>query len=334
MKNTSIEWAHHTFNAWIGCTKVSPACDNCYAEKSMPAKFQGVAWGSGQPRKRTSEANWKQPLRWNADCAKRGVRERVFCASLADVFDNEVSVMWRAELLELIDKTPHLDWLLLTKRIGNAKKMLDDAEICLSGHGKESYEPRPNVWLGATICNQEEADRDIPKLLVTPAAKQFLSIEPMLGPVDLREIRRKFGPHTEDVFSCIYDPDDDCSEQFPYIDWVIVGGESGKNARPMHPEWARSLRDQCTAAGVPFLFKQWGEWVPRSSCYHTFENGQSCSDIDPGATKWPCIRLNENGGDGRRLENEDGGDSAYMQRVGKKTAGRLLDGREWNGVPS
>jgi protein gp37 len=186
MKDTKIEWAHHTFNPWIGCTKVSPACDNCYAEKSMPAKFQGVTWGAGQPRKRTSEANWRQPIRWNAEAERLGVRYRVFCASLADVFDKDVPAQWRIDLMKLICETPHLDWLLLTKRIGNASEMLETAFRAVH-HQREGWVDNtlPNVWIGATICNQQEADRDIPKLLEVPAAKRFLSIEPLLGPMDI-----------------------------------------------------------------------------------------------------------------------------------------------------
>jgi protein gp37 len=180
MKDTKIEWCHHSFNPWIGCTKVSPACDNCYAEKSMPAKLQGVTWGAGQPRKRTSEANWKQPIKWNAEAERLGVRYRVFCASLSDVFDNAVPGQWRADLFQLIEDTPHLDWLLLTKRIGNAESMINDA---CSDIMRSWREPWSNVWLGATICNQKEAYRDIPKLLAVPAVKRFLSMEPLLGPV-------------------------------------------------------------------------------------------------------------------------------------------------------
>jgi protein gp37 len=315
---TNISWADKTFNAWIGCTKVSPACDNCYAEKSMPAKFQGVTWGAGQPRRLTSEANWKQPLRWNAECAKRGVRERVFCASLADVFDNEVPVWWRIDLLSLIRKTPNLDWLLLTKRIGNAHFMLKEAARNLVGGPPKRWnaEAWPNVWLGATICNQEEADRDIPKLLATPAAKRFLSIEPMLGPIDLRLLRPAplwsgDGPEAMCISSDRID-----------LNWVICGGESGKNARPMHPNWPRGLRDQCEAAGVPFHFKQWGEWFPDQ----LRAGGDLGGDMRRGIVEHVCADR-ENDGHFRR------GD-VYMRRVGKKTAGRLLDGREWDEVPA
>ena len=296
MKNSSIEWTDHTFSPWLGCTKVSPACDHCYAEALMDTRMHRVTWGAGQPRKRTSAANWREPQKWNRECERTGTRARVFCASLADVFDNEVPAEWRRDLFNLILSTPHLTWLLLTKRIGNWKARMNCAlgssrlpERWLNGH------PPPNVWLGATICNQAEADRDVPKLLAAPAAKRFLSIEPMLGPVDLMPMFE----HRADAYN-------DTG-----VDWIICGGESGPHARPMHPDWPRSLRDQCAAAGVPFLFKQWGEWRP--PCH-----GAANCFFPPGD---PLVRTD---------------DSVHktMLRVGKHSAGRLLDGVEHNGVPA
>lgn len=196
--------------------------------------------------------------------------------------------------------------------------------------------PPPNVWLGATICNQAEADRDVPKLLAVPARVRFLSIEPMLGPIDLNYA---FGvPTGAGNGSCPMHlagiaPEGLLPTGKQHLHWVICGGESGPQARPMHPQWARNLRDQCADAGVPFLFKQWGEWVPRSACYHTFEDGSDCASLDPGAARWPCVRLTERGHNGRNLAHAGEGDHAYMQRVGKKMAGRLLDGRTWDEVP-
>jgi protein gp37 len=275
-ERSNIEWCDATFNPWIGCTKVSPACDHCYAERDFDLRLHVVQWGAGQARKRTGDDNWKKPGKWNAkpfyECEVCGLRtdnpmraqckgphrsqhmwkparRRVFCASLADVFDNEVPAEWRAELFALIAATPNLDWLLLTKRIGNVAPMI-------AAPGMQKCGLPPNVWLGATICNQSEADRDIPKLLAVPAAVRFVSIEPMLGPVDLTDIVVRHGGGTEDHFSALYDADDDEADTASYIDWVICGGESGPHARPMHPDWARSLRDQCAAAGVPFFMKQ------------------------------------------------------------------------------
>ena len=195
MADTTIEWTDATFNPWIGCTKISPACDHCYASVSTPTRRFGVKWGAGEERRRTAPSNWQLPLRWNAQhdqfFAENGRRRRVFCASLADVFDNEVDPAWRADLFALIEATPNLDWLLLTKRIGNVSKMAPASWV----GGPVQHGPDPanihggwpaNVWLGATICNQAEADRDIPKLLALPVAVRFLSMEPLLGRVDLR----------------------------------------------------------------------------------------------------------------------------------------------------
>lgn len=309
--NTKIEWADHTFNPWIGCTKVSPACDHCYAEADFAHRRKVVQWGAGQPRKRTAPSTWAQPLKWNREAERLGIRYRVFCASLADVFDNEVPAQWRADLLQLIDRTPHLDWLLLTKRIGNVwRMMLEVSQRCGGGE-----QPMPNVWIGATICNQEEADRDIPKLLAVPAAKRFLSIEPLLGPVDLAKACAHARWTDADGIECVAMP--------RHLDWVIVGGESGHGARPMHPDWARSLRDQCQAAGVPFLFKQWGGWCPRGPAEWGY----------PIVDGVPRFRMTDTGENGSDL-GAGGDNHVWMNRAGKKTAGRLLDGREWNEVPA
>lgn len=270
-ENSKIEWCDHTFNPWEGCQKVGPGCDNCYAE-ARDARFTGGShWGPGAPRRRTSAQNWNKPLRWNREAAASGTRPRVFCASLADVFDNAVDPQWRADLFELIRATPNLDWLLLTKRPGNIAKMLPADWV--------DYGWR-NVWLGCTVVNQEEADRDIPKLLAVRAVVRFLSMEPLLGPVDLTIIPyglpignaptywdtlqgRLWMPKGTPTWAinprCTVG-DRTYVDLRGYIDWVIVGGESGPHARPMHPDWARNLRGQCDEAMVPFLFKQWGEY--------------------------------------------------------------------------
>ena len=234
---TNIAWTDSTFNPWIGCTKVSPGCDHCYAEALMDKRWGKVKWGAGNPRQRTSASNWAQPLKWQAKHAEfeweHGHRRRVFCASLADVFDIEAPFEWRSDLFGLIADTPDLDWLLLTKRIGNVQNLLPDLTTLTT------YLPR-NIWLGATVVNQEEYDRDVPKLVRIPAAVRFLSIEPMLGPI-------KFSP------------------AIAAIDWVIVGGESGAQARPMQHEWVRSIWHQCAAWGIAMFFKQWGGIRPAAN---------------------------------------------------------------------
>ena len=323
-ENTAIEWADHTFNPWTGCTKVSPACDHCYAE-SWAKRSGTVRWGAGESRRRTTEANWRLPLKWNAQAQREGRRFRVFCASLADVFDNEVPVQWRVDLFRLIASTPHLDWLLLTKRIGNALPMMREvAQQCGGGE-----QPMPNVWLGATVVTQAEADRDVPKLLAVPARVRFLSIEPMLGPIELR---------TRGYFNYCERPDrtgraDGTHVLRPPLDWVICGGESGPHAWPMHPDWARSLRDQCAAAGVPFLFKQWGEWAEHDGHRPTRVFSM---DTDVGETlARRCDGFISVAGEFVRDMDDAPTDEPYrgMVRVGKKAAGRQLDGRTHDEFP-
>lgn len=330
-EKTAIEWCDHTFNPWEGCQKISPGCDNCYAEARNVRFGGGTAanWGPGAPRRRTSAANWKLPLKWNQLSEQwvrnGGPRTRVFCASLADVFDNDVAPAWRADLFDLIRRTPHLDWLLLTKRIGNAWKLMADA----CGVSMASLTlPWHNVWLGATVVSQEEFDRDVPKLMRIPAARRFLSLEPMLGPVDLGLQCENW---SDDI---VMDPETgarECCKACDYtgignaIDWVICGGESGPNARPMHPGWVRSLRDQCAAAGVPFLFKQWGEWTPGENVERqrgTVDTAFLWGD------EWSIHPLN--------LATDHGhiDDQPDLYRVGKKAAGRLLDGRLHNEFPA
>lgn len=225
-ETTRIEWADHTFNPWIGCTKVSPACDNCYAAELMDTRYGRVTWGPGEDRARTAPSNWRQPLKWNRTAETSGTRPFVFCASLADVFDNEVDPVWRRDLFNLIEATPRLVWLLLTKRIGNVMKMTD----VLSG----SFLPE-NVAIGATFANQEEYDRDRMKLWEIKTFRAVLftfgSFEPLLGPV----ILDRYAP-----------------------DWIIVGGESGRNAREMRLPWARLMERQAAELHRVFNFKQVG----------------------------------------------------------------------------
>lgn len=253
-ETTNIAWATSTFNPWIGCTKVSPGCDHCYAAVSTPARTLGVKWGAGEPRRRTSASNWKQPLAWNRKARASGKPWRVFCGSLCDVFDNEVPASWREDLFEVIRATPALTWMLLTKRVGNVEDMLPGGWYARSTYPNG---PWPNVWIGATVVNQEEADRDIPKLLEVPAAVRFLSLEPMLGPINLRAYLDGVEEHGLDERM----KPGACVSYTPPVDWVIVGGESaqpGHRARPFNVEWARDIVRQCKEAWVPCFVKQLG----------------------------------------------------------------------------
>lgn len=331
-ETSAIEWTDSTFNPWIGCTKVGPGCDHCYAEADFDLRRHRVQWGAGNPRSRTSLANWQKPLQWDRAHAEflqiHGRRRRVFCASLADVFDNEVPPEWRMDLFSLIAKTPNLDWLILTKRIGNVMPMC-------SGDGLMFDMITNRVWLGATICNQEEANRDIPKLLKIPARVRFLSMEPLLEFVDLSSALLPC-PNAAD--GLVMDPETgayECCPRCDYsgisyqmgVDWVIVGGESGPKARPMHPNWARNIRNQCLETGTPFLFKQWGEFAP--GCDVLMGDDAAIDDslerdhqlITPNGYGW---HIND---------GQPPFGTWAMHRVGKKRSGRLLDGMRYDRYP-
>lgn len=335
---TAIEWADHTFNPWWGCAKVSEACAHCYAE-TFSKRLGLPIWGAGEgaSRKFFGEAHWREPEKWNRQAEKLGVRYRVFCASMADVFEGPETIpaaavgaieLARCRLFRLILDTPHLDWLLLTKRPGNIWPVFGAwlRTTAIWNHiSARKIDPAglpANVWVGTTVENQARADERIPELMKVPAAVRFLSMEPLLGPVDLAswytvaEFRRLVA---EDVKKGHYDPEGlrltldphtfetvGAEEDIlPGLHWVIAGGESGHGARPMHPAWVREVRDQCQAAGVPFFFKQWGEWAPGSH-----------PDRPKADQYW--------------FES----DGTYVNRLGKKAAGRLLDGQEYSGLPS
>ena len=224
-KDSRIEWTHHTFNPWWGCVKVSPACKHCYAE-SWARRFGMDLWGKSGPRRPVGDDYWRQPAKWNKEAQRSGERRRVFCASMADVFEGRADLHhWRERLWPLIEATPNLDWLLLTKRPQNVGRMVPWSTTWPA-----------NVWLGTTAENQKYADSRVPRLLATSARVHFISSEPLLGRVSF--------------------------SKWKGIDWVIAGGESGHGARPTDPAWVRSLRDECKQGGIAFHFKQWGHWAP------------------------------------------------------------------------
>jgi protein gp37 len=261
-QKSAIEWTDHTFNPWWGCTKVSPGCVHCYAE-TLSSRYLYDVFGSRKPRRTFGEEYWQNPLKWNRQAAQFGQRMRVFCASMADVFEDNPGIeAEREKLWGLIAETPMLDWLLLTKRPQNMRPFAP----------WENDWPT-NVWAMTSVEDQEQARKRIPILLEVPAIVRGLSVEPLIGSVDL-------GPWLED------------------IQWVIVGGESGQCARQMQVEWVISLRDQCVEAGVPFFFKQWGEWM--------YLDSSSIGGSEAQST---------------------------VRRVGKKAAGRELEGRTWDEIP-
>lgn len=244
--NTKIAWADDTFNPWIGCQNVSPGCDHCYAE-ALNKRWGKDNWGPGKDRRLTTKANWKKPVKWHREAEAAGVRRRVFCASMADVFDNAVPEAWRFALWELIKETPWLDWILLTKRIGNVKAMLPE-------DWGDGY---PNVWLCITVVNQEEAERDVQKLIDIPATVRGLSVEPQIGPIDLTKlIRYQDGWAFCDNALTGFRATKVGGWHEPKIDWVITGAESGPGRRDYDEDWARALRGQCSGTQTAFFYKQ------------------------------------------------------------------------------
>jgi len=225
---SKIEWCHHTFNAWWGCAKVpnDPACHNCYAETW--AKRTGFQiWGQSKPRRMLSDAQWRKPLKWNREAADAGERHRVFCSSMADVFEDRDDLAdARSRLWELIEATPSLDWLLLTKRPEN--------------FGMLRVKSRHNVWLGVTAATQKHYQERVPLLTKRSAAVHFVSMEPVRECIDLQLDKKKYRP-----------------------DWVIVGGESGPRARETDERWLQKAAYQCVEAGVPIFVKQMGSRLVR-----------------------------------------------------------------------
>lgn len=355
MAETTIEWADYTFNPWQGCTKVAPGCEHCYAQRLVERYKGDGVWGPRGVRIVTSDANWRKPLAWNryaTDPVASAMRSdfprrpRVFCASLADVFedwsgpmvDHNGKELWyepdeggrcqvvtmahvRERLFELIDATPHLDWLLLTKRPENIRRMTPAISVRSQQQADDRNERgdlyRPNVWLLTSASDQATADAMIPELLKCRDLAPVLGVscEPLLGPIDL--LRQ---PRPGESTDWLTGEREDASgkRMGPAIDWVIAGGESGPKARPMHPDWARGLRDQCDAAGVPYLFKQWGEWKPALA--ELMESGHHFGSWHANPTEFVEACLCDEC-------------THRMNRVGKKNAGRMLNGVTHDGFP-
>lgn len=312
-RNGGIVWTEQTWNPLRGCSRVSAGCVNCYAE-SMAARFCGI----GQPYEGTINNETKRwngtiklvpehlqdPLRWKRP-------RMVFVNSMSDLFHEDVPFEYIDKVFAVMALAQQHTFQVLTKRPERMLEYMNSGDgeggsrlgaiVGLLRDAPESWPepphpipwPLPNVWLGVTVENQEAADERIPLLLQMPAAVRWVSMEPLLGEVDLRFTNGL-------VHGC------DAADYL--LDWVVVGGESGPNARPMHPDWARRLRDQCAAAGVPFLFKQWGEWAD-----HDQPGVDMLGTARSPLHRWP--------------------DDTYSVRIGKKAAGRLLDGVRHDGYP-
>jgi protein gp37 len=332
---TGIEWTDATWNPLVGCTKVSPGCDHCYAE-TLVNRFAGhnVAFpNSFDVVTMRDERMLTQPLRWKRP-------RRVFVNSLSDLFHADVPDEFIAQVFAVMAASPQHTFQLLTKRHARMRAFLRDVCRCGAGHPpgvhlgtamawavsranpdripgdfdeaslRESPWPLPNVWLGVSVENQQWADIRIPALLDTPAAVRWISAEPLLGPIKLRAswVPLRGAVHLDGA---------------RVLDWVVVGGESGPGARPMHPQWARDLRDQCAVAEVPFLFKQWGAWSLGASV-RPGERRAIVSPDGPHTRVEPDVQVRQSWIFG----------SALMKHVGKKSAGRELDGRTHDGYPA
>lgn len=349
---SGIEWTDATWNPISGCSKVSQGCKHCYAKrdwKRLSAPGQPYA-GRAFEDVATHPERLDQPLRWRRP-------RRIFVNSMSDLFHADVPDEFIARVWGVMYHARNHTFQILTKR---PTRMRDFLQRCANSRGWITHNgtgpekaylgdgivvgddenwPLPNVWLGVSVEDQATADERIPQLLDTPATVRSLSCEPLLGAVDLTHLTlvpkrdpksHRPGVHLDALASRFYESGLQYASRG--IDWVIVGGESGPHARPMHPKWAGTLRDQCAEAGVAFHFKQWGEWAPRG--LHRLTSGEEAQVVDPRCERWPqVIRLTEGGENGCISENTDGGEDRFMQRVGKKAAGRLLDGRTWDEYP-
>ena len=305
-ETTGISWCDRTWSPWIGCTKVSPACDGCYAEHLMDTRLGRVAWGPHGERKRTSEAYWRQLAKWDREAKAAGRAFSVF-PSLCDPWDNAADPGIRREWFAVMRETPHLLHLLLSKRPQNAVAMAEAAGGLPD-----------NAALGATCENQEVADRNVRHLLDAARdlypAFTFVSAEPLLGPIDFTKIDYGIRGGFRVMRDALRD------SMIERIDWVITGGETDQGshrARPTHPDWLRQIRDACARAGVPYHHKQNGEWLPVGDWYDDHPVSLVLREWHAG--EWREVSL----------DNEED----YVCRIGKRSAGRLLDGVEHNGFP-
>jgi protein gp37 len=366
MSATKIEWCDHTINPVVGCSKCSPGCDHCYAERFAARLAKNPATRRVYAPVVDDEGHWTGRINcvelnlatfdewWNARVRKAKNGSRIFVGSMTDLFhENGLEDEGLLHIWSRMDAWPEHIFCVLTKR---PERMRDFA--LLEDHCWTPY-PLPNVWLGVTVCNQEEADAKIPWLLATPAVKRFVSIEPMLGPVDMqlhshdgKSLHALTGAYSENPMAYLHEPEYDAPQldlgikihtTIRALDWVICGGETGPGARPVHLDWVRGLRDQCVAAQVPFFFKGWGDWLPGENVFAGKDGRVSRhQDGRVGATTTNNLTANNYctwDESGEMKFGPFGGRNTYRpvrfwsERVGKKRTGRLLDGREWNEVP-
>jgi len=387
MGKTKIEWTEYVWNPITGCSVHSPGCTNCYAMKLAGTRMKHHWSRKGLTVDTKAGPVWTGDVRFNEEWLTQPLRWKrprmIFVCAHADLFHEKVPDEWIDRIFAVMALCPQHTFQVLTKRADRMRSYLADSNMHfrvamtdvnmrLQGHSVETmYRALPlrNVWLGVSVEDQKRANERIPDLLATPAAVRWLSCEPLLGPIKIDLL-----PDYRHARDCAYVTTDGpagctCSAASGGIDWVVAGGESGPGARPMHPDWARSLRDQCTAAGVPFLFKQWGEWTPKGSvdiyCHgpernqRAHPNSEGLSMLRDGRVCMRDFTVTEHA---RRIAAREAYSSRAVEidtnaladfhaeceadgpvnplgyqwfyRVGKKAAGRLLDGVEHNGFPA
>lgn len=356
---THIEWTDATWNIVTGCSVVSPGCTHCYAMKLAGTRLRHHPSRQGLTIDSKAGPVWNGQVRFNAEWLDQPLRwrrpRRIFVAAHGDLFHDGVSDDQLDQIFAVMALTPQHAYQVLTKRAERMRAYLlaFDAErlsralrpIWKAGEPATRVDrfialPLPNVWLGVSVEDQTRADARIPLLLETPAAVRWISAEPLLSPVNLDHVKF-FDRETESGGREVgwesalngkrFDPwGGGDVDGFPKLDWVVAGGESGPGARPMHPDWARQLRDQCAAAGVPFLFKQWGDWAPED--YDHGVSPDACHD-PWGEPRWPGHAV---GFDGAVASSADAAVQpfAFLRRCGKRAAGRLLDGALHDAFPT
>lgn len=317
---TKIEWTDATWNPVTGCSVVSPGCTNCYAMGLAGTRLRNHPSRAGLTDESKAGPVWNGKVRLNEDWLTQPLKWRrprtIFVCAHGDLFHENVPDEWIDRVFRVINMTPHHTYQILTKRARRMRQYMSDQErvIQVAFEGRAEWPPR-NAWLGVSAEDQKRADERVPDLLATPAAVRFVSAEPLLGPIDFNEI--------------IPNPIAwNFKHGFDGLNWIIVGGESGPGARPMHPDWVRSIRDQCASAGVAFFFKQWGEWevaVDRERDDPDWRKDYSHDYVDRGKSRW----LNLAGGRGFHGERFH-----VMRQVGKANAGRLLDGSTHDAMPA
>lgn len=337
--NTKIEWTDATWNPITGCSVTSPGCTNCYAMQLAGTRLKHSPSRKGLTQPSKAGPVWTGEVRFNDHELLKPLRWKrprmIFVCAHGDLFHESVCDAWIDKVFAVMALSPQHTFQVLTKRSGRMRRYVNgftcdgarryhvtQASIAMEEEGLtndffvDCAWPLPNVWLGVSVEDQQRADERIPDLLATPAAVRWISAEPLLGPVDAHDFLFPVGEGSRGTPSGLLVP----VSVRPGLDWVVAGGESGQNARPMHPEWARALRDQCAAAGVPFFFKQWGEWVPYDEDHHDDTPLDPAGFVSPGnrsAVFWP-----------------DASGPTMMIPAGKKRAGRLLDGVLHDGMPA